>query len=179
MLKCRIFVLAAIAVLCLPSVLDAKRAPNLEFKDLTGTTKSFAELRGSIVVVNFWATWCGPCREELPLLTSLNTQYSAKGVRFVAISADENPDTAATRAKIDGFMKAHGAGLEVWAGADLGTLDRLGLGNELPASIILDENGEMICRVLGEARQQDIRAPLDWLLGGRTGATPPAIVRHS
>jgi thiol-disulfide isomerase/thioredoxin len=178
MLRLRFLILAAISVLCLPAALNAKRVPSLEFKDLAGATKSLADLRGSITVVNFWATWCAPCREELPMLTSLNTQFSAKKVRFVAISADENADSRGARAKIDKFMKAHGAGLEVWAGADLGALDRLGLGNELPASIILDENGEVISRVLGEAREQDIRAPLDWLLNGRTGVAPPAVTKH-
>lgn len=177
--KRAILVMAATLSLCLPATAAAaKSVPNLSFNDLAGTKKSFADLRGSIVVVNFWATWCGPCREELPLLTGLDAQYSAKKVRFVAISADENGDSKGGRAKIDEFMKAHGPGLEVWAGADLNTLDRLGLGNELPATIILDENGEVICRLLGEAREADLRTALDWLLNGRSGAAPVAIVKH-
>lgn len=169
---------AAMFALWLPVAPEAKALPNLSFKDLAGNKKSFADLRGSIVVVNFWATWCGPCREELPLLTGLNAQYSAKKVKFIEISEDENGESETGRAKIDEFMKAHGPGLEVWTGADLDTLGRLGLGNELPATIILDENGEVICRLLGEARETDLRAALDWLLNGRTGPVPAAIVKH-
>lgn len=176
--KRAILAMAAIFVFWLPRAAEAKAVPNLEFKDLAGARKDLADLRGSIVVVNFWATWCGPCREELPLLTRLNTEYSTKKVRFLEISEDENGDSKAGRAKIDAFMKAHGPGLEVWTGADLDTLGRLGLGNELPATIVLDENGEVICRLLGEAREQDLRAALDWLVNGRTGPAPAAIVKH-
>ncbi len=176
--KRAILVLAAIFVLGLPRAVEAKAVPNLSFKDLAGAKKNLADLRGSIVVVNFWATWCGPCREELPLFGRLNTEYSAKKVRFVEISEDENGDSKAGRAKIDAFMKANGPGLEVWTGADTDTLSRLGLGIELPATIVIDENGEVICRLLGEARETELRTVLDWLLNGRTGPAPAAIVKH-
>jgi thiol-disulfide isomerase/thioredoxin len=176
--KSAIFALAAMVTLGLPATAAAKPVPNLSFKDLAGAKESLADLRGSIVVVNFWATWCGPCREELPLLTRMNTEYSAKKVRFIEISEDENGDSKGGRAKIDAFMKANGPGLEVWTGADTDTLSRLGLGIELPATIILDENGEVICRLLGEAREADLRAALDWLLNGRTGPAPAAVVKH-
>ncbi len=176
--KRAVFALAAMIALGLPAAAAAKPVPNLSFKDLAGAKKSLDDLRGSIVVVNFWATWCGPCREELPLLTRMNTEYSAKKVRFIEISEDENGDSKNGRAKIDAFMKANGPGLEVWTGADTDTLSRLGLGIELPATIILDENGEVICRLLGEAREADLRTALDWLLNGRTGPAPAAIVKH-
>jgi thiol-disulfide isomerase/thioredoxin len=176
--KRAVLALTAMLVLWLPAAAEAKPIPNLSFKDLAGVKKSFADLRGSIVVVNFWATWCGPCREELPLLTGLNVQYSAKKVKFIEISENENGDSKAGRAKIDEFMKAHGPGLEVWTGADMDTLGRLGLGNELPATIILDENGNVICQLLGEARETDLRTALDWLLNGRTGPAPVQIVKH-
>ena len=173
-----VILMLATFALGLPVIAAAKPVPNLSFKDLTGTKKGLADLRGSIVVVNFWATWCGPCREELPLLTRMNTGYSAKKVRFIEISEDENGDSKGGRAKIDAFMKANGPGLDVWTGADTDTLSRLGLGIELPATLILDENGEVICRLLGEAREADLRAALDWLLNGRTGPAPAAIVKH-
>ncbi len=176
--KRAILAMAAVFALCVPPAAGAKAVPNLSFKDLAGARKNLVDLRGSIVLVNFWATWCGPCREELPLFARLNTEYSAKKVRFVEISEDENGDSKAERAKIDAFMKANGPGLEVWTGADLDTLGRLGLGNELPATMVLDENGEVICRLLGEARETDLRTVLDWLLSGRTGPAPAAIVKH-
>jgi len=152
----------------------AKRAPNLELKDLSGKTTKVSDLHGSIAVINFWATWCVPCQEELPLLGKLEKEYAGKNIRFVAASADE----AKNRAKLDRFVSAHQIGMEIWVGADLDMLERAGLGNELPATLILDEQGQVVVRVLGEAREDDIRRPLDWLLGGRTGAAPDALVKH-
>ena len=81
--------LTAFAFCCLIPAAHARRAPNLELKDLAGHAHKLSELRGSIVVVNFWATWCAPCREELPLLSQLSHQYAGKNLRFIAISADE------------------------------------------------------------------------------------------
>jgi thiol-disulfide isomerase/thioredoxin len=178
MSKRAILAMAAMFALVVPQATEAKPVPNLEFKDLSGARKGLADLCGSIAVVNFWATWCGPCREELPLLTRLSMGYSAKKVRFLEISEDENEDSKGGRAKIDAFMKAHGPRLEVWAGADTDTLSRLGLGIELPATLIFNEDGEVICRLQGEARETDLRTALDWLLNGKTGPAAAAMVKH-
>ena len=166
-----------VAALCLVEfapAAHAKRAPNLEFKDRAGQTRHTADLRGSIAVVNFWATWCAPCRQELPLLSKLNAEYSARNVRFIAASADE----AKNRSAVDRFVAAHSVEMEVWLGADLDMLERAGLGNELPATLILDEQGEIVARVLGEAREDDIRHPIEWLLSGKNGPPPDALVKH-
>ena len=164
---------ALVLLLLLPSA-QARRAPNLQFTDQAGKTQKISDLRGSIAVVNFWATWCGPCREELPMLTRLSAEYGGKKVRFVAVSADEWKK----RAAVASFVTANHLNIEVWLGADVDMLGRANLGNVLPATLILDEQGEVIARVLGEAREQDIRQPLDWLLGGRTGPAPEAVVKH-
>jgi thiol-disulfide isomerase/thioredoxin len=166
--------LTALVVLSLVPTTQAKRAPNLELSDQAGKTHKIADLRGSIAVVNFWATWCGPCREELPMLTRLSAEYGEKKVRFVAVSADEWKN----RAAVEKFVAANHLGMEIWLGADLDMLQRANLGNVLPATLILDQQGEVIARVLGQAREEDIRKPLDWLLGGRTGPAPDAIVKH-
>jgi thiol-disulfide isomerase/thioredoxin len=152
----------------------AKRVPDLAFKDLSGHTQKLSTLRGEITVLSFWATWCAPCRDELPRLSKLKDEYAPKGVRFVAISADEPKD----RPKIDSFLKTANLTLDVWTGADLDTLDHLSLGNELPATILLDQNGEPVARILGEAQDSDIRTRLDWLLNGRQGPAPEPVVKH-
>ena len=161
-------------VIGLTTLAQAKRAPNLEFKDFPGNTHKVGELRGSVAVVNFWATWCGPCREELPLLSKLSREYGAKKVRFIAASADEEKD----RAKVDQFLKKSPVGMDVWVGANLDMLERAGLGEVLPATLILDDQGEIIARIQGQVREPDIRVVLDWLLSGRVGPAPPSLTKH-
>ena len=152
----------------------ARPVPDLHFKDLAGHTEKLADLRGSITVVTFWATWCGPCQEELPRLSQLKDEYAAKGIRFVAISIDESKDFH----KIEPFFKKQNIHLDVWTGADGNTLDRLRLGDEVPATLILDKNGETAGRVLGEAHPEDIGIYLDWLLDNRRGDPPQPVIKR-
>ncbi len=168
----------AISLCCVAPAAEAKHAPNLEFKNLAGQTQKIAGLRGSITVINFWATWCGPCVEELPLLSKISQDYAGKKVRFIAISADEDADNPKTRAKIDLFLSRQKPSMEIWLGADLDMLGRLNLGNLLPATVILDEQGELIAWVMGEAHEEDIKAPVDWLLNGKTGAAPAPVTKR-
>src|SRR4051812_43899527 len=58
------------------------------YPDLEGKTRTLAEWAGKVLLCNFWATWCEPCREEIPMLVNLRTKYVAKGVEFVGISVD-------------------------------------------------------------------------------------------
>src|SRR5215469_8936821 len=88
----------------------ARRAPDPSFKTLDGQTRKLSELRGKIVVVNFWATWCGPCQEELPRMAKLADEYSAKPVAFVLISIDDPKD----RAKIPGVLARLHVAHESW-----------------------------------------------------------------
>lgn len=108
------------------------------------------------------------------MLTRLSKEYRERKVRFVAVSADEWKIRGAVRR----FVTTNQLEMEIWLGANLDMLERAHLGDELPATFILDEQGEVVARVLGEARQGDIRKPLDWLLGGKRGAAPEAVVKH-
>ena len=164
----------AVAVAALALTASAKPVPDLRFKDLAGQPQKLSSLRGSVAVVNFWATWCASCREEIPRLAVLKQRYAGKGVRFVAISADDPKD----RVKVEQFFHVRAISLEIWLGADLDTLDRLQLGNALPATLVLDQDGNAIGRIEGEAREADITAYLDWLLGGRPGPAPAPLVKH-
>jgi thiol-disulfide isomerase/thioredoxin len=152
----------------------AKPVPDLKFQDLAGHTQKLSDLRGSITVISFWATWCGPCKEELPRLSALKQHYADKGVRFIAISADEPK----SRSKIEPYIQQQGITLDIWTGADIGSLDRLNLGNALPATIVLDKDGTPIGRIMGEARDADITSYLDWLLSDRSAPAPPPTLKR-
>jgi thiol-disulfide isomerase/thioredoxin len=146
----------------------AGTAPKLELKDLSGHGQRLSALHGQIVVLSFWATWCAPCREELPRLSKLSKAYTGKNVRFIAVSIDERKDFA----KIEPFLQRQDIHLDVWTGADVDTLARFGLGDIVPGTVILDQEGKVITRITGEAQDADVRLRVDWLLNGRQGAVP-------
>ena len=152
----------------------AKHVPDPVFKALDGQTRKLSALHGQIVVVNFWATWCGPCQEELPRLAQIASSYAGKPVSFVFISIDAPRD----RAKIPGALAKLHVSFDSWVNADTDTLGRFGLGDIVPGTIVLDENGEPIARVMGEAKEDDVRRAVDWLLDGRTGAPPVALTKR-
>ena len=152
----------------------AKRAPDPGFKSLDGQPRKLSSLRGQVVVANFWATWCGPCQEELPRLSQLAASYAGKPVRFVLISIDEPKN----RSKIPAVLERLHVSLESWDDADTDTMDRFGLGNIVPGTVIVDQSGEVIARIMGEARDEDVRGAVDWLLGGKTGPGPAALTKR-
>lgn len=165
-----------LCMVCLSAarVADAKGTPNLALKDLSGHTQRLSELRGQVVVLSFWATWCVPCREELPRLSTLSAEFSGKKVHFVAVSIDDAKD----RAKIEPYLAAQNIHLDVWVGGDADMLGRFGLGDIVPGTLILDEQGQVITRIMGEAKAEDIRSRLDWLLNGRQGPAPEAKLKR-
>jgi thiol-disulfide isomerase/thioredoxin len=168
----RLFIMCVLAMLT--AIAGAESAPKLSLKDLSGGTQKLSSLRGRIVVLNFWATWCEPCQEELPRLARLSHSYAGKNVQFVAVSIDAAKD----RAKIEPLLRRLQVDLEVWTGADLDTLENFGLGNVVPGTLVIDEKGQIIARVMGEARDEDVRTPLDWLIQGRVGSAPPPLLKR-
>ncbi len=163
--------------LLLPAVARASEhpVPDLALKDLDGHKQHLKALRGNVVVLSFWATWCAPCQEELPRLSHLSDNYAGKPVRFVAVSIDDKK----SRAEIAAFLASQGVHLETWTGATTDTMADFGLGDIVPGTIIIDENGEAVTRISGEAQEDDVFSRVDWLLGGRPGAAPAAMLnRH-
>jgi thiol-disulfide isomerase/thioredoxin len=153
---------------------QAKRAPNFDAKDLSGQSQKLSRLRGQIVVLSFWATWCGPCQEELPRLSQLSHEYVGKAVQFVAASIDDPKD----RPKIQPFLAKNNIALNVWIGPDSGILQDFGLGEIVPGTVVIDEHGEIVGRIMGEARDEDVRSRVDWLLNGRQEPAPEALTKR-
>jgi thiol-disulfide isomerase/thioredoxin len=170
------FRILCVVLLCLAGAVaaGAKRAPDPGFKTLDGHSRKLSELRGQVVVVNFWATWCGPCQEELPRLSGIAQSYADKPVRFVMISIDAPKE----RAKIPAVLARLQVAAESWVGADTDTMAGFGLGDIVPGTAILDADGQIVTRIMGEAREEDVRTAVDWLLGGKKGAAPAAMVKR-
>ena len=168
------FLLLLTLCVCATIPAMAKRAPDPGFKTLDGQSRKLSALRGQVVVVNFWATWCGPCQEELPRLAQMAASYEGKPVKFVIISIDAPKD----RAKIPGVLERLKVPADSWVGGDTDMLADFGLGNVVPGTAVLDEHSEVVARIMGEAREADVRTAVDWLLGGKTGPAPAAVTKR-
>lgn len=132
----------------------------LALKDLAGTGQSLAALRGRVVVLNFWATWCEPCRAEMPDLAAIQNEYAALGVQVIGASGD----TAADSAKVLKFIRDFKVNFPAWVGATTDDMQRFGLGTVLPGTAIIDREGKIVWRHIGIIKPAEIKAELDKLL---------------
>jgi thiol-disulfide isomerase/thioredoxin len=135
----------------------AKAVAGLILPDPDGTPQAFSQWHGKVLVVNFWATWCAPCREEMPLFNSAQQQYGSRGVQFVGIAAD-SPE------KVREMVAASPLGYPtVIAGYGAVELSQT-LGNRLgalPYTVVLDRAGNVVYRQLGPFSE----AKLNTILG--------------
>jgi thiol-disulfide isomerase/thioredoxin len=126
------------------------------FPDLSGRPRRLLEWQGRILLCNFWATWCVPCREEMPMLAQVREEYAAKGVEFVGIGIDSAD-------KIREFIKEHPVGYPILA-ADATAIDLMRtLGNSagaLPFTVVLDRAGTVGYRKLGTVARGDLEGVL-------------------
>lgn len=89
-LVCSVFAAGSLA----SSGLAGQPAPDFALKSSSGENLRLSEYRGDVVMINFWATWCGPCRQEMPLLDELFTRYKRVGFSLLGVNIDENPHRA-------------------------------------------------------------------------------------
>lgn len=130
-----------------------KAFPDFAEKDTAGQPLSVAGLKGKVVLVDFWATWCGPCVAELPNVTAAYDKYKGKGFEIVGISLDED------RAALDTFVKEHKMNWPQF-------FDGLGWKNKLaeqfgiqsiPATFLLDQKGTIVAKNLrGDALDKEL-----------------------
>lgn len=129
--------------------------------DFDGKPVPLAELKGKLVVLNFWATWCGPCRTEIPHLIEAQEKYAPRGVVFMGAAVEDNADS------VRDFGKAYGINyIVVMAGKDQGIALLRALGNKiagLPFTLVLDRQGNIVAvkrGIMTPARLQQILEPL-------------------
>jgi thiol-disulfide isomerase/thioredoxin len=127
------------------------------FSDLAGAPRRLAEWTGLVTLCNFWATWCAPCREEIPILVSIHGEYASKGVQIVGIGLD-------SRANVVEFVKSLGMSYPVLLGGpdSVELLRRLGnQAGALPYSLVLDRRGGIVRTRLGEMKRPDVQELLE------------------
>ncbi len=112
-----LFALVIVALISIPTAygdVNIGDTPKIEFKAVDGTNVSLARLHGKIVIVDFWATWCGPCMAEAPHMVQINQTYAAKGLQIIGISLDQDQQAMVQTAKAKGFSWPQYFDGQVW-----------------------------------------------------------------
>lgn len=122
---------------------------DFEVEDLEGQAVKLSDLRGQVVLVNFWASWCPPCRDEMPLLQDFYLAHRAEGFTLLGVNVSEDADDAAA------FMEANGYQFPVWRDppGNLLIAERL---NGLPSSVLVDAEGRIVRRWIGPLAEEDL-----------------------
>lgn len=170
---CGLVVLAA-APRTMVSTPNKSGPAELNLTDLDGHKVHLKDCRGKIVVLNFWATWCVPCKEEMPLLVSAAKQWQAKGIVFIGASLDDR----ASQKNIPGFLKTFGIEFPIWKGATGDDLAKLGMGEAVPDTAFLNKDGVILMRVMGEIKKTELMERLEWITGDRKSPSPQVVLRN-
>lgn len=129
-----------------------KPAPAINLDTIDGAKFDLASLRGkNIVVIDFWATWCPPCREGLPLVAAISKEYESKGVKFYAIDVKEEP------AKIKEFLKSHNLNVDVLLDKEGTAAQAYGVMG-IPQTVVIDPDG--VVRDVHLGLDEDIKEKL-------------------
>jgi thiol-disulfide isomerase/thioredoxin len=138
----------------------AERVFAARLTDLQGGAPSLEQWRGQVLVINFWATWCAPCREEIPGFVRLQERYGARGLQFVGIALDQ-PD------KVAEFAREFRMNYPLLLGG-LETMDLLRqAGNRagvLPYTLVIDRRGQVVSRQPGGLKEPKLETLIQPLL---------------
>lgn len=134
--------IAAAAICALPMLLAGSaaaldrgsRAPEIGLTDLRGNRVTMASLKGKVVLIDFWASWCKPCKEEMPVLERLHKKYGAKGLVVVGVSVDKD------LAKAKEFISRTGVSFAVVHDAEHSVASRYAPA-KMPSSFVVDKTG--------------------------------------
>lgn len=129
--------------------------------DASGTPQPLAQWKGKLLVVNFWATWCPPCVEEMPDLQRMRDAYHARGVEIIGIGIDSAIKIAEFSGRLQLTLPLLVAGA---AGSELGRA----LGNQagvLPYTVLVARSGAVVQRKIGQVKPHELRFWLDAQLG--------------
>jgi thiol-disulfide isomerase/thioredoxin len=132
----------------------------LVLKDLCGIEQKLSAYRGRIVVLNFWATYCMPCRKEMPDLAAIQNQYAALGVQVIGAAADD----ISAPTKVKQFIKESKVNFPIWIGATAADMQRFGLGSALPGTLIIGRDGKIVASVRGVIKPAELRKQIETLL---------------
>lgn len=153
----RVTVLAVVALAAACSGEGPRRAPvvgdvvpGYGASTLAGDTASLDQLRGEVVLLNVWATWCPPCRKEIPVLQALHEDHADEGLRVVGVSVDAAGEGEA----VQRFVDSYGVTFDIWLdpGERVSSTFRT---SGVPTTLLIDRNGRLVWRHLGPLTADD------------------------
>ncbi len=136
------------------SPLVGKPASDFSLKDLDGKKQSLSSLKGKVVLLDFWATWCGPCRRELPTMAKLHKELAAKGLAVIAVNVGE------PMATVNAYLRKNAFALPVWLDSDTEVSQRYSA-NSIPTLVVIDKTGNVSAYKVGLREEAELRTLLE------------------
>ncbi len=140
---------------------DKAKPANMDFvlKDMDGKDLNLADLKGKVVLLNFWATWCGPCKYEIPMFVELQEQYRDKGVVFLGLSVDDPPE------KLRPFAEQYKINYPILVGNGRDDVqDAFGPVWGIPVTFMISRDGKICKRHMGLASKDQFAKEIESLL---------------
>jgi peroxiredoxin len=136
--------------------LRGKRAPEFNLRTVDGKKVSLSDYKGKAVLINFWATWCAPCKIEMPWLVALRSQYAPQGFEILGVNED---DAGTPRAKLAKFGQEQGLNYPLLVGDD--AMSRKYGGVEfLPTSYFVGRDGKIVAETAGLVSKSEVEASI-------------------
>ena len=146
----------------------SKAAPDFTLVSLDGKNMRLSDLRGKAVLLNFWATWCGPCKIEMPWFVELQNEYGSQGLQIVGVAMDDSGTD-----EISKFAKEMGVNYPVLLGKeDVG--DEYGGVPALPESFFIGRDGKIVDKIIGLRGKAEIEDAIKKALNTEPGPNPAA-----
>jgi cytochrome c biogenesis protein CcmG/thiol:disulfide interchange protein DsbE len=142
-------------------VAQTKIAPDFPLRSLDGRSVKLSDFRGKIVVLNFWATWCAPCRVEMPSLIDLYDKYRARGVEIIGVSMDDG-----AQERVSSFVAEMKVNYQILLGNQF-VADLYGGLRLLPQTVFIKRDGTIKETMIGMREEKDFEAALDDLLSAQ------------
>jgi thiol-disulfide isomerase/thioredoxin len=151
-----------------PRLTQSSVAPDFSLESLDGKTVHLSDLRGKAVLLNFWATWCGPCKIEMPWFVDFQSEYGSQGLQIVGVAMDD-----ASKEDIAKFAKDMGVNYPILIGKEA-VGDQYGGVPALPETFLITRDGRIVDKIVGLRGKAEIEDSIKKAL-----SAPPAASRAS
>lgn len=156
-----------------PRLLQSGPAPDFSLQSLDGKTMRLSDFRGKAILLNFWATWCGPCKIEMPWFVDLQKQYGSQGLQIVGVAMDD-----ASKEDIAKFAKDMGVNYPILIGKE-SVGDEYGGVPALPESFLIARDGKIVDRIIGLRGKAEIEDAVKKALDSRPATNQASAAQHT